>query len=80
MTLVQLTELFRLMTLINVGILIVTVILCLLLKNLIYRLHGALFNLTEPQIAAVLYNFLGQFKLLVVIFNLVPYIALVLMQ
>ena len=80
MTLAQLTELFRLMTIINIGILLLSIILILALQKLIGRWHGNLFNLRQDQIAAITYGYLGGYKLLIIVFNLVPYLALVLMQ
>lgn len=80
MTLEQLTELFKWMTIINVALLILSGVLIMTLKKTVYRVHGKLFGLSEDQVAAVSYNYLGIHRLLVIVFNLVPYVSLVLVQ
>ena len=80
MTLEQLTDLFKWMTIINVALLILGGVLIMTLKRTLYRAHSRLFGLSEDQVAAVSYNYLGIFKLLVIVFNLVPYVSLVLVR
>lgn len=76
MTTEQMVEIFKYMTLLNILILVLSVGMVVLLRNTICRLHGALFGLKEEMVGVVLYGFLGVYKLLILVFNLVPYIAL----
>ena len=76
MTLEQLTTLFKWMMIINIGILTISSILIMVLKNVICRMHGKLFGLKEDQVAMAAYGYLGLFKVLVILFSIVPYIAL----
>jgi hypothetical protein len=43
----------------------------------IYRKQGAWYKIPRETFNVVMYCFLGFFKLLIIVFNLVPYIALV---
>lgn len=76
MSLDQVTEFFKWMTIINIFFLLISTLLVYLLKNFMYKIHGQLFDLTPKQVAVVVYSYLGIFKIFVIIFNLVPYIAL----
>ena len=76
MTLEQLTTLFEWMMIINIGVLVLSSVLIMVLKNVVCRMHGKLFGLKEDQVAMVAYGYLGLFKVLVIVFNIVPYIAL----
>jgi len=80
MTLEQLTDLFKWMTVINIGILVLSSVLIMVLRNVMCRMHGKMFGIKEDSVAVVAYGYLGMFKVLVIAFNLVPYISLQLMQ
>ena len=41
-----------------------------------YRLHTRWFRLSEEKFDSIHYSLMGSFKLIVVVFNLVPYLAL----
>ena len=76
MTLDQIKELFKWMTLINIGILIFSTIMIVLLKSFIAEFHGKLFGIGPDAIASITYGYLGLLKALILVFNLVPYLAL----
>ena len=76
MTSDQITELFKWMTLINIGILIFSTIMIALLKGSIAKFHGKLFGIGPDAIASITYGYLGLLKALILVFNLVPYLAL----
>lgn len=80
MTLAQITALFKWMTIINVSLLVLSSVLVMLLKNIVCSIHAKLFGLTEAKAAMAVYCYLGMFKIMVIIFNIVPYIALLLIQ
>ena len=80
MTIEQLTELFKWMSLINIGLLILTTLLIIPLRKLLYAVHGKLFDLSKEQMSPIIYSYLGAYKLLIIVFNIVPYIALLLLQ
>jgi hypothetical protein len=76
----QITILFGWMTLINVGIMILSAILIVSLKPFIGKFHGRLFGLSEETLNPILYGYLGIYKVLIIVFNLVPYLALQLIK
>ena len=78
MTLEQITDLFKWMTIINIGILVLSSVLIMVLRNVMCKMHGKMFGIKEDSVAVVAYGYLGMFKVLVIVFNLVPYISLVL--
>jgi hypothetical protein len=68
------------MTIINVAVLIVTAVLAMTLKKVVCRLHGRIFGIPEDRVAAMAYGYLGIYRLLVLVFNIVPYVSLVLIK
>ncbi|MFK5975950.1 MAG: hypothetical protein QM493_05540 [Sulfurovum sp.] len=80
MNLEQITEFFKYMSIINIIILMINSILIMVLKDFIYKIHAKLFGINEANLAVVIYGYLGMFKIMVIIFNIVPYVALVMMQ
>ncbi len=80
MTLEQTTELFKWMTILGISLLILSSILVITLKDTVCKLHGKLFGVKQEHIPPILYSYLGMFKVLVIIFVAIPYIALLLIQ
>ena len=71
-----LTEFFKWCTLINVGLLLFWTVWFLLAPDLTFRLQRPWFSASRETWDLVMYAFLGVFKVLVLIFNVVPYLAL----
>jgi hypothetical protein len=80
MSLEQLTELFKWMTIIDIGLLIFTSLMIMGLKGVMTKMHGRMFGISESQVAMATYCYLGAFKIFVILFNIVPYIALNIIQ
>lgn len=76
MDMALLKEFFMWMTVINFGLFMWIAIMCMLCKRFIQRIHGRLFGLNEDAINACLYGFLGFYKIVFIVFVLVPWIAL----
>lgn len=66
-------------TVINMALLLLSTVLSMLLYKTVVRLHGRMFHLEPADISRELYHFLGQYKMAILMLNLVPYIALKLM-
>ena len=79
MNVVLLKEFFMWCMVINLGLFIWTAVMCLTARNFILRVHGKMFGLSEDTINAMLYGFLGFYKIVFIVFVLVPWIALSLM-
>jgi len=80
MNLDQLTELFKWMTIINISLLIFSSVLIIMLKNVVAKYHGKLFGIKEENVTLMAYGYLGMFKVLIIVFILVPYISLLLIK
>ena len=80
MNLEQLTELFKWMTIINIGLLLLSSVLIIMLKNVLGKYHGKLFGIKEGSVNLMAYGYLGMFKVLIIVFILVPFISLMLIQ
>jgi hypothetical protein len=61
---------------INIVFLLVSFVMIILAKDLIYRIHGTWFKLTPEQFDRMWYGLLGTYKLGVFLFNIVPWLAL----
>jgi hypothetical protein len=80
MNITLLKEFFMWCTLINLGLFIWSAVMCLAARNFIHRIHGKMFDLSPDTINRMLYGFLGLYKIVFIIFCLVPYIALTIMD
>ena len=47
-----------------------------LAHDFIYRIHRQWFNLSMERFDAIHYSLMGSFKLCIILFNIVPYVAL----
>lgn len=76
MSIQELIAFFQWCTIINGGILIFWSLFCMLAPDLTYSIQSKFFPLPRATFDTVIYSFLGLFKIFFIIFNLVPYIAL----
>jgi hypothetical protein len=65
---------------INFSGLLLSSIAISLIPDAIYRVHGKLFNLTRESFDTQVYQFLGLYKILILVFNLAPLLALWIIQ
>lgn len=63
-------------TLINYGILILSTVMLLACRDWVKGIHNKMFNIPESSLDTIYFNYLGNHKLAIFIFNLAPYIAL----
>jgi hypothetical protein len=71
-----LTTFFMWCTIINGSLLLFWVTICVLAPDILYRTQSKLFPLPRETFTVVLYSFLGLFKIFFLIFNVVPFVAL----
>ncbi len=76
MTLAQLTAFLGWCTLINVVLLTVSSVTLMFGGSGIRKLHARLLHLDEAELNKLYVTFLAHYKILIFVFNLVPYIAL----
>jgi len=67
-------------TIINAGLLVLSSLICVFAGEWIYRLHAKWFPMSRETFNVVLYSWLGLYKMAFLMFNLVPYIALLIME
>lgn len=76
MNVLMLKEFFMWMTVINVIIFIISALFCMLLKDFIGRMHGKMFGISPEAVQTALYGYLGVYKIVFIVFVLVPWLAL----
>ena len=76
MTVEIVRDVFAWSSAINIGILLFWLLLLLLAHDFVYRFHGKWFKLSEEKFDAIHYALMGFYKLSVILFNIVPYLAL----
>ena len=67
-------------TIINAGFLVFSSLILAFAGEWIYRLHAKLFPMPRETFNAVIYSFIGLYKIVFLVFNLVPYMALLIMK
>ena len=76
----MLTTFFMWCTLLNVGLLIISFLMLLFAGDFVYKMHGKYFSMTRESFNASLYLIIGLYKIAVFVFNLVPWLALLIMS
>ncbi len=76
MSIEQIQEFLGWCTVINFGILIFWWLMFMLAHDFVYRLHSKWFKIGVPEFDAIHYKAIAFYKLSIILFNLVPYIAL----
>ena len=67
------------MTVVNMGLLVFSTVMILLLRGVAIKMHAKMFDLDEKDLNRAYFQYLGNFKILVIAFNLTPYIVLKIM-
>ena len=71
-----LTTFFMWCTILNVALLLLSSLICVCAADWAYRIHSKLFSISRETFNVVIYSFIALYKLLVIVFILIPYIAL----
>ncbi len=61
---------------INIAVLVLSMLVLLIYRKPVAQIHGRLFGLKPEALPPVYMHYIGNYKLLILIFNLVPYISL----
>ena len=61
---------------INIGLLMFSSILLITIRRAASRIHGKMFNLDEKYLSQAYFQYLAQYKIAIIVFNIVPYFAL----
>lgn len=71
-----LTSFFMWCVIINGALLIFSTLVMMLMPNFVYRVQSRWFPVPRQTFDVVIYGFLGLFKVLFIVFNITPYVAL----
>ena len=71
-----LTSFFMWCTILNVGLLVLSWLLCVCAGDWAWRIHNKWFSISRETFNVAIYSFLGLYKVLVIVFNVIPYVAL----
>ena len=61
---------------INFGCLLYIVVVLMLFPNFVYQVHSRFFRLSREAFDIIIYSFIGVYKIVFIVFNLVPFVAL----
>lgn len=75
-TLHELTIFLGWSSLINICILLFSTLMVVVCRDWAVGIHSKMFNLDPATVPKMYFEYLGQYKVLVLVFNVVPYIAL----
>ncbi len=76
MSLEMLMKFFGWCSVINIGILAFAAIIIAYMRGPIAQMHGKMFGLDESDLSRAYFQYLGQYKIAIFVFNLIPYLAL----
>ena len=79
MELQTLTPFFMWCTIINGLVLVLWGVMHMFAPTMVYRTQNAFFPMPRETFNTIFYSFLGSFKIVFMVFNLVPYLALVIL-
>jgi len=71
-----LTRFFMWCTILNVGLLVFSFLMVVFAGDFMYRAHSKWFPMPRETFNVVLYSFIGAYKIVVYVFNIVPWVAL----
>ena len=72
----MLTRFFMWCTILNIGLLVLASLLLTFAGDFVYKIHSKWFPMQRETFNVVLYSFLGIYKTIVFVFNVVPWAAL----
>ena len=61
---------------INMGLLLLSSFLVITIRKTTVRMHGKMFNVDEKFLCQAYFTYLGQYKIAILVLNIVPYFAL----
>ena len=79
MTTEALTELLGWACVINIAILMFSTLMLIVMRGSVTKIHSKLFGLDEKDLGRAYFQYLGQYKIAIIVLNIAPYIALKIM-
>jgi TctA family transporter len=63
-------------TIINGVLLVLSTVMFILMPDVAYSMHAKVFSIPQESVGVAVYSLIGVYKIFFVVFNLVPYLAL----
>ncbi|MHC4639890.1 MAG: DUF6868 family protein [Planctomycetota bacterium] len=63
-------------TILNVAMLLFSWLICLCAGDWVYGIHSKLFSISRETFNVAVYSFMGLYKIVIMAFNFIPFIAL----
>ena len=63
-------------TVINILVLIFSTLILLIAREKISKIHTRLFGLDQASVGRIYFQYLAQYKIAIIVFNIAPYLAL----
>ena len=79
MNIEHVTEFFKWATILNVSLFMINAVLIILMRKILCKTHGKLFGISEENISIITYSWLGLYKIMILVFNIVPFVTLIIM-
>ena len=67
-------------SIINIGLLAYSTVMLTIFREPVKRIHSKLSGVEQESLEAIYFNFLGNYKLAILVLNVVPYCALKIMS
>ena len=71
---------FKWCSIINIMLFVISAIMIIAASDFVYSWHGQMFHMPRETFDVAIYWFLGLYKIVILVFNLVPYLALVIID
>ncbi len=71
-----LSQFFMWCSIINLGASLLVLVVVSIGKNKVYKIHSKLFNVSEEKAAETIYSSMINYKTIIFVFNIIPYIAI----
>ena len=75
-TLSELTEFFGWASIINISFLFLATLSLVLMRDFIVSIHSKLLNISKEELPTLYFNYLANYKVVSLVFFLIPYISL----
>ena len=80
MNLAVLQDFFMWCSILNCGLLMLSVLICTQASDWVYRIHGRMFSISREAFNVSIYAFVGVYKLIIIGFCLIPYFAILIIR
>jgi hypothetical protein len=76
MTIESLTTFLGWCSVINIAILLLSTLMLIIMRDLAVKIHSGLFRVDPEALPVTYLQYLGNYKIVIIVLNIVPYIAL----